>query len=85
MSLKSVNSRLRRRLSNRQGRRCIYCGRRMLRATPYNQLDDRRETIDHVLPRSKGGTNDPGNLVAACQGCNHKKADRIVTVAVASV
>lgn len=33
-------------------------------------------TIDHVLPRSKGGKNIWSNTVAACSPCNNKKRDR---------
>lgn len=33
-------------------------------------------TIDHVIPVSKGGTNDIENLVTAHERCNHKKDDR---------
>jgi hypothetical protein len=33
-------------------------------------------TIDHVLPRSRGGKNNWENLVAACTHCNHKKRNR---------
>jgi hypothetical protein len=33
-------------------------------------------TIDHVLPRSRGGANSWGNLVACCMPCNRRKADR---------
>ena len=47
----------------RDGRRCGYCGRV---AT----------TIDHVLPRSRGGANSWLNTVAACGGCNQRKGDR---------
>ena len=39
---------------------CAYCGRKA-------------ETVDHVIPKSKGGTEDPFNLVACCKGCNRKK------------
>jgi 5-methylcytosine-specific restriction endonuclease McrA len=42
---------------------CAYCGRS---AT----------TIDHVLPRSRGGTNTWLNTVAACGRCNQRKGDR---------
>jgi 5-methylcytosine-specific restriction endonuclease McrA len=33
-------------------------------------------TIDHVLPRSRGGSNSWRNTVAACGGCNQRKGDR---------
>jgi len=42
---------------------CVYCGRH---AT----------TIDHVLPRSRGGGSTWSNTVAACASCNHRKANR---------
>ena len=47
----------------RDGFRCAYCGRR---AT----------TVDHVLPRSRGGADTWLNTVAACAADNHRKADR---------
>lgn len=45
----------------RDGFRCVYCG-----AT---KEDDRLE-VDHVIPASRGGTDDIGNLVVACRRCN---------------
>ncbi|HEU5098210.1 MAG TPA: HNH endonuclease [Roseiflexaceae bacterium] len=33
-------------------------------------------TLDHVLPRSQGGTTTWENVVAACAACNHRKANR---------
>src|SRR3954467_8763147 len=47
----------------RDRRRCAYCG---TTAT----------TIDHVLPRSRGGGNSWLNTVAACGPCNQRKGDR---------
>ncbi len=47
----------------RDGGRCVYCG---VAAT----------TIDHVVPRSRGGGHVWENVVAACTRCNHIKADR---------
>lgn len=47
----------------RRDKRCAYCG-------------GRPETIDHILPRSRGGENSWMNLVAACFRCNQRKADR---------
>lgn len=35
----------------------------------------RSPTLDHVLPWSLGGTNDPENLVCACWICNQIKGD----------
>jgi 5-methylcytosine-specific restriction endonuclease McrA len=34
------------------------------------------DTTDHVIPRSRGGTDDDSNLVAACRPCNSRKKDR---------
>jgi len=47
----------------RDGHRCQYCG-------------SGAETLDHVVPRSRGGRHVWENLVAACRRCNHTKADR---------
>lgn len=50
------------------GGRCHYCG---VELHPFYTF-----TIDHVIPRSRGGTNALENLVGACVGCNQAKADR---------
>ena len=34
-------------------------------------------TTDHIIPRSKGGTNALKNTVAACHACNQAKADKL--------
>jgi len=34
-------------------------------------------TIDHIVPISKGGTNDLGNLQLACSDCNAAKGDKV--------
>lgn len=49
----------------RDGWTCVYCGK----AT-------RELTLDHVLPRHRGGKHTWENLVAACKICNHRKAGR---------
>lgn len=46
---------------------CAYCG---------EQYKDHQLTIDHVLPRSRGGKNTWVNTVSACKPCNVRKADR---------
>lgn len=35
------------------------------------------DSIDHVVPRSRGGTHMWENVVAACRGCNLRKRDRL--------
>ena len=47
---------------------CQYCGKVF---TP-NEL-----TLDHVIPRSRGGASSWENLVACCKTCNHKKGNAI--------
>ena len=49
----------------RQGKRCAYCP---------NPAD----TIDHVVPLVRGGTNYEGNLVPSCRRCNSSKGARIL-------
>lgn len=53
----------RRAVFGRDGNRCQYCG-------------GPAESIDHVLPRSKGGDHSWENVVACCRACNLRKADR---------
>lgn len=52
-------------LMGRDRHRCVYCGARA-------------DTIDHVLPRSRGGTHSWENCVACCAACNRRKADRLL-------
>jgi 5-methylcytosine-specific restriction endonuclease McrA len=35
------------------------------------------DTVDHVIPVKKGGTDDPDNLVAACKRCNFSKGAKV--------
>jgi HNH endonuclease len=37
-------------------------------------------SIEHIIPRSKGGTNDPDNLAIARQGCNNLKYSHIESI-----
>lgn len=46
---------------------CQYCGR---------QTHDL--TIDHVVPRSRGGPHTWENLVSACRACNHRKGGKLL-------
>lgn len=52
----------RRSIFARDGHRCQYCG-------------NRADSIDHIVPKSKGGKHIWENVVAACKSCNSKKKD----------
>jgi 5-methylcytosine-specific restriction endonuclease McrA len=54
-------------LLRRDEHRCQYCGQR----PPHSQL-----TVDHVVPRARGGRTSWENCVAACARCNARKGDR---------
>jgi hypothetical protein len=59
-----VSSWVRRRseILERDDRTCAYCG-------------EAADQVDHVIPRSRGGSHQPSNLVAACGNCNRSKCD----------
>jgi 5-methylcytosine-specific restriction endonuclease McrA len=50
----------------RDGWTCQYCGSRTSTLT-----------VDHVIPRSKGGASTWENIVASCAPCNRRKGDRL--------
>lgn len=52
-------------LLEKWGRSCVYCGAK-----------DTRLEIEHIIPRSKGGSDRVSNLTIACHKCNQKKGDR---------
>jgi 5-methylcytosine-specific restriction endonuclease McrA len=49
---------------------CQYCG-----------TTSRDLTIDHVMPKHRGGRHEWENLVAACRGCNHRKGGKTLSEA----
>lgn len=55
----------RRAVLHRDGNRCQYCGREA-------------DSIDHVVPRSRGGIHAWENVVAACRRCNLAKGARLL-------
>lgn len=55
---------------------CKYCGRK---------APDVVLSIDHIHPKSKGGTNETKNLVTACVDCNREKGDMVLTQNVVSI
>jgi len=72
-----VPRRFRRQVTNtflfaRDDYQCQYCGRRQSELKPRESL-----TRDHLIPMSRGGTNEWSNVVTACSPCNTKKANRM--------
>ena len=57
----------RRALFARDGWRCVYCG-----------TTSGRLTLDHVVPRSRGGESVWENVVTSCAPCNLRKGDRLL-------
>lgn len=60
---------LRAQLFERDAWRCRYCG---------EQLHATTATLDHIIPVSRGGTNDAENLASACLVCNSIKSGRTI-------
>ena len=68
MSKRAIGSaawkRMRLKVLSRDGYECAYCGQAA-------------DSVDHVVPRSKGGAMfDPDNLVACCRMCNSRKESK---------
>jgi CRISPR/Cas system Type II protein with McrA/HNH and RuvC-like nuclease domain len=54
----------RHRIFKRDNHECVYCG------------STKQLTLDHVIPKSRGGRNEWTNLVACCFKCNLKKGNK---------
>jgi 5-methylcytosine-specific restriction endonuclease McrA len=72
-----VPRRFRRQVTNtflfaRDRYRCQYCGRHGMELRPRESL-----TRDHLVPLSRGGTNEWTNVVTACSPCNTRKGNRM--------
>ena len=51
----------RRKIRERWGNKCAYCG------------SEENITLDHIVPRSKGGVDYTHNVLACCESCNRDK------------
>ncbi len=57
----------RKNILRRDNHRCQYCG-----------ATDVPLTIDHIIPKARGGEDTWENLITACVRCNNKKGDRLL-------
>jgi len=56
-------------IAHRDGVGCLYCNSKII-----NVL-----TIDHIVPRDRGGSNNIKNLAFACKQCNSVKSNMLLT------
>lgn len=58
------------------GGKCFYCERPIYRFKHIvgQKWHPQTFTVDHILPKSKGGEDTLQNCVAACMDCNNRKA-----------
>jgi 5-methylcytosine-specific restriction endonuclease McrA len=65
------------RIYERDGFRCVWCLRRV--ATLQDVAKEKHlalATLDHLVPRERGGSNEAPNLVTACATCNQDRGTR---------
>ncbi len=56
---------------------CIYCGVTVGTLVKNKVLTRQDFSIDHILPRSRGGRDTWTNTACACASCNHRKGNRL--------
>lgn len=69
-NLDAVSGSIRFRVLEKAKKRCELCGA----SSSVTQID-----VDHIVPRSKGGSNDISNLQALCRTCNAQKSNKADT------
>lgn len=62
----AAERRMWKRLVDRYGSLCAYCG------------ENSANSLEHIIPRSRGGTDRIGNLLPVCQSCNSSKGDKLL-------
>jgi hypothetical protein len=64
-----ISPKIRFHILNRDKYSCTYCG---------VKASETRLHIDHIIPVSAGGANDPGNLTTSCEQCNFGKGGKLL-------
>ena len=67
---RAISKETRGRVLERNGYTCQMCGAGAGDEDPFNSSRTLRLTIGHILDKSKGGDDSPGNLRAVCSNCN---------------
>ena len=55
--------------------RCIHCQSRV--SIPLDPDEPAHATLEHIVPKNHGGSDDPDNLAVACARCNQLKGRRL--------
>lgn len=58
---------------------CTSCGVKCLHPNKDNYNQSNAATLDHIIPKSKGGSHTYDNVTLLCRSCNTIKSDKIVT------
>ncbi|MFI5331164.1 MAG: HNH endonuclease [Desulfobaccales bacterium] len=66
-----LNQKTKREILERDNYKCQICGR---------EINSETAQIDHIIPLSKGGTDEPANMQTVCPKCNMIKADKIIDI-----
>lgn len=70
-----VSATERKRICDRDGWTCVACG---LLVNPWAvSTASSAPNLDHIIPRSRGGSDDPANLRLLCRGCNVSRGNRL--------
>jgi 5-methylcytosine-specific restriction endonuclease McrA len=56
---------------------CVYCGIQLGEMQKGKVITKSELTIDHIVPKSRGGKDTWTNTACACASCNHKKGDKM--------
>ncbi len=67
-----ISKKVREQIFERDGNKCTSCG---------VELQPGMGDLHHIISISKGGTNDPSNLITLCKNCNYSIGDKILEVA----
>jgi len=54
-----------------EGKKCHWCGQPTRLCL---EVAEDQATVEHIIPRGKGGTDNPKNLASACHKCNQRRA-----------
>jgi hypothetical protein len=72
---RNITAQLRNLILERNGFTCQHCGASAHDADDLEPTKKVRLHIDHIIPISQGGTNDPSNLRVLCSNCNQGKSN----------